>query len=325
MRMIVEFVEPFVMEHLRVVVAVWGYLLVGSLFASGVVWGRRRRGLGTGKMWGWLTQLTPPLGLLHLFAGRAPAPLQSPFGEVRALGADGLPLPRGAASGTRLRRIPPFRMLAASLAGGIAPGLGQLAHLRPARAFVLWSLMAFALFFISAHQLGIERTWLIPDWILPADRRGQEASANFRVPGYFLLAMVVEAVVLLLWSYLDIVSLNDTYAERRARGDEGARRLFYNLAVDRPGSDSQRFGAEKESIAVGAADVCDHVAGGDDVHPEHVLFYIHHVDVSTLTLQFRCLGDATVLHNATDAREGPLRPGDTIQVGDTSFRFLSIE
>lgn len=326
MGMIVEFVKPFVMGHLRVIVAVWGYLLVGSLLASGVVWGRRRRGVGTGRLWGWLTQLAPPLGILHLFAGRAPAPLKSPFGEVRALGPDGGPLPRGAVSGIRLRRTPPFRMLLASLLGGAVPGLGQLAHLRPARTLVLWALTGFALFFISAHQLGIERTWAIPDRILPAGRRGQDASANFRVPGYFYVMMLVEAGAFLLWSFLDVVSLNDAYAERRARGGEGARRLFYTLVVDRPGSDSQRFGAEKESIAVGTAAGCDHVVDGEGVLREHVLFYIHHVDVSTLTVQFRCLGeDATIRHNATPAREGPLRPGDTIQVGDTSFRFLPIE
>ena len=160
----------------------------------------------------------------------------------------------------------------------------------------------------------------------PLAKRGQEATANFRVPGYFFALMLAEFGAFLLWSFLDLVGLNDAYAERRARGGDGGRRLFYNIAVDRAGSDSQRFGAEKESIAVGAAAVCDHTVTGEEVLPEHVLFYVHHVDVSALTVQFRCLGEeSTVAHNGVTTREGALRPGDTIQVGDASFRFLPIE
>ncbi|MAF12569.1 hypothetical protein CMK11_19145 [Candidatus Poribacteria bacterium] len=326
MGLIPAYVEQFVRGHLVIVGAAWAYLLAGSLFAAGVVWGRRRSGLGRGRFLGWLTQLVPPLAALLAFSKRAPAPLKSPFGEVRLLGEAGQMLPRGSVSSVRLRRIPPIRMLLASFLGGIVPGFGQLVHLRVGRAVVLWAFTGFALVFIAAHQLGIERTWAIPDWLLPASKRGQDATANFRVPGYFFALMLAEFGAFLLWSFLDLVGLNDAYAEKRARGGEGGPRLFYNIAVDRAGSDSQRFGAEKESIAVGTAPVCDHIVAGDLVLPEHVLFYVHHVDVSALTVQFRCLGEeSTVAHNGVMAREGAIRPGDTIQVGDTSFRFLPIE
>ena len=324
--MILDFVQPFVMSHLAIVAAVWAYALLGSLVAAGVVWNRRRSGLPRARLWGCLAQLVPPLGVLVALARRAPAPLRSPCGEVRVLDAAGKMLPKGSVSAVRLRRLPPARELFASLLGGLIPGAGQVVHLRIGRAIVVWSFVTFALTFISAHRLGIERTWGIPDILLPESRQGQDATANFRVPGYFHIMMLVELTAFLLWSLLDLVALNDAHAERRARGDEGTRRLFYTLVVDRPGADSERYGAERESIAVGSAPVSDHVVTGDDVAAEHVLFYIHHVDVSALTLQFRCLTeDAAVTHNGSVSHDGVIRPGDTVQVGDTSFRFLPLE
>jgi hypothetical protein len=324
--MIVDFVEPFVMTHLVLVGAVWAYVLVGSLAAGGVVWSRRRSGRPRARLWGSVAQLAPPLGLLLAIGRRAPAPLRSPFGEVRVLDAAGKMLPKGSVSAVRLRRFPPAREFFASLLGGLIPGGGQVVHLRIGRAIVVWSFVAFALTFISAHRLGIERTWGIPDALLPASRQGQDATANFRVPGYFYIMMLVELAAFVLWSLLDTVGLNAAHAEKHARRGEGARRVFYTLVVDRPGADSERCRAERESIAVGSAAVSDHIVAGEGVAAEHVLFYIHHVDVSALTLQFRCLTeDTTVTHNGAASHDGVLRPGDTVQVGDTSFRFLPLE
>ena len=297
--------------HGVLIALAWGYLAAGSVLTAFV--SRRSREASPEKRARgvWLMPFAAPIAAYRLLRQSRPAPWRSAFGKPQPLD--------GGSSSCRNGRFPPYRALLGAVAAGLFPGLGQLVYARFAQTLLIWSLASFALFFGSAHLLGIERIWDAPAWLpdafVPDDPSGAEPSSaviRFAVERPFFLFLCAELAAVLAWAYIDAALAADRYIGLRIREDDSREWARYALRIQHPDGAEERVQVEQRAFDVGER-------LGMEMDGRAAL-YMQYDPSRGLELTFR--GTAECALNGAPAEDGAaLRPGDQLEIRGAKIAF----
>lgn len=289
--------------------AVWFYLAAGTVLAA---FASRRSRLASPRKrtrWVWLMPFTAPLTLARLLLKNAPAPWESPFGVPRPVEET-----RGS---SRSDRFPPVRALIGSISAGLFPGLGQLVYGRFARVLFIWTMGAFALFFISAYVLQIERSWPTPEWVpnffVPETEEGDTTTLYFRVEHPFYIFLCIELAAVLIWAYMDAALLGDSHIEKRLQEDDARKWELYNLRiVKQDGTEEQRTiddpWLNPEELIAGEMD-------------GRMRFIMEYQPDRGLELRLSTSVEGAQLNGKPASDDAPLRPRNLLVVNGVQFQF----
>lgn len=286
----------------------WVYLWSGFGLAVAALWRAQGRGSLRARQWAWGVQSLPIVGGIYLLlCPPRKKVLRSAFGVVERLPPE--------------KR--PFRLGWGLSLAGVVPGGAHLLLGRPGRAVAYWLLMGLAATLWTLQRADVRGSWKVPHELLPASRRNETVTVNFRVPGWLGKAMLVELGLLVPLTYFEALSLASAAIQKHTRRAFRAA-AFYRLRVERPGAEPQESPVDRESLFIGSAESCDVVVPDAGVAACHASFYVHLRD-DTWSVWVRCLeDDNSVLLNGLATHQAPLHPGDRVTLGKTTFSFLPL-
>lgn len=307
--------------HGFLIAAVWFYLAAGTVLAA---FASRRSRLAEPRKrtrWVWLMPFMAPLTLARLLLKSAPARWESPFGVPRPVQEtpldDETPPVQKTRGSCRSSRFPPVRTLIGSFSAGLFPGLGQLIYGRFARVLFIWTLGAFALFFIGAYVLQIERSWPTPEWmpdfLIPETEEGDTTTLSFEVERPFYIFLCIELAAVLIWAYIDAALLGDSHIEKRLQEDDARQWALYNLRiVKQDGTEEQR--TIDDPVFNPAALMEEEMDG-------RMRFIMQYQPDMGLELRLSTSFQGAQLNGEPAFDDAPLRPRGLLEINGVQFQF----
>ena len=310
--------------HGLLIGAVWFYLAAGTVLAAFAA--RRSRLSDPRKRTRlvWLMPFFAPLTLARLLLKSAPAPWESPFGVPRPVveedeEEDGEEDKKEeeARGSCRSSRFPPVRTLIGSFSAGLFPGLGQLVYGRFGSVLFIWTMGAFALYFISAYVLQIERSWPTPEWmpdfLMPEIEEGDTTTLHFKVERPFFIFLCIELAAVLIWAYVNAALLGDKHIAKRLQEDDARQWELYNLRiVKQDGTEEQRIVDDPgfNPLALMEAEM-----------EGRMRFIMQYQPDLGLELRLSTSVQGALLNGEPAPDDAPLRPRDLLEVNGVQFQF----